>query len=88
MQTSFYISFGLLNIYLFELLNLIAVLLKDDITLFDYNVHDRVNDFVATAVSQVNYLVVFIKHFFLFSFLFSIIQGIILVADSNDLFSG
>ncbi|KAM1163507.1 hypothetical protein PS2_022931 [Malus domestica] len=29
-------------------------IVQDDITLFDYNVHDRVNDFVATAVSQAN----------------------------------
>lgn len=28
--------------------------MKDDINLFDYNVQDRVNDFVAAAVSQVN----------------------------------
>ncbi|KAM2537194.1 hypothetical protein TB2_022791 [Malus domestica] len=29
-------------------------IVQDDVTLFDYNVHDRVNDFVATAVSQAN----------------------------------
>lgn len=28
--------------------------MKDDINLFDYNVQDRVNDFVAAAVAQVN----------------------------------
>lgn len=28
--------------------------MKDDINLFDYNVRDRVNHFVAAAVSQVN----------------------------------
>lgn len=28
--------------------------MKDDVNLFDYNVQDRVNDFVAAAVSQVN----------------------------------
>lgn len=33
--------------------------LKDDILLFDYNVQERVNDFVAAAVSQVS-----IKWFF------------------------
>lgn len=27
--------------------------MKDDIALYDYNVQDRVNDFVAAAVSQV-----------------------------------
>lgn len=27
---------------------------KDNIKLFDYNVQDRVNDFVAAAISQVN----------------------------------
>lgn len=27
--------------------------MKDNINLFDYNVQDRVNDFVAAAVSQV-----------------------------------
>ena len=29
--------------------------MKDDINLFDYNVQDRVNDFVAAAVSQVSW---------------------------------
>jgi hypothetical protein len=29
--------------------------MKDDINLFDYNVQERVNDFVAAAVSQVNW---------------------------------
>ena len=28
--------------------------LKDNINLFDYNVHERVNDFVAAALSQVS----------------------------------
>ena len=28
--------------------------MKDDINLFDYNVQDRVNDFVAAAVAQVS----------------------------------
>ncbi|KAH0969602.1 hypothetical protein GBA52_028528 [Prunus armeniaca] len=41
-------------------------IVQDDITLFDYNVQDRVNDFVAAAVSQ----------------------GLVLVSDSNYLFSG
>ena len=27
--------------------------LKDDMSLFDYNVQDRVNDFVAAALAQV-----------------------------------
>lgn len=29
--------------------------MKDDVNLFDYNVQDRVNDFVAAAVSQVSW---------------------------------
>jgi hypothetical protein len=29
-------------------------LLKDNMDLFDYNVQDRVNDFVAAALSQVS----------------------------------
>lgn len=29
-------------------------LLKDDVNLFDYNVQERVNDFVAAALSQVS----------------------------------
>lgn len=30
-----------------------AFFLKDDILLFDYNVQERVNDFVAAALAQV-----------------------------------
>lgn len=37
-----------------SVLILTLVSFKDDINLFDYNVQDRVNDFVAAAVSQVN----------------------------------
>lgn len=34
---------------------IVSLPLKDDPELFDYNVQERVNDFVAAAVAQVNY---------------------------------
>lgn len=33
--------------------NYVIFLLKDDVLLFDYNVQERVNDFVAAALAQV-----------------------------------
>jgi alpha-mannosidase len=40
--------------FCFVVLNFDLFLLKDNMDLFDYNVQDRVNDFVAAALSQVS----------------------------------
>lgn len=43
----------LLNVYWSVTLILCSFPCKDDMNLFDYNVPERVNDFVAAAISQV-----------------------------------
>lgn len=40
--------------------------LKDNPNLFDYNVHERVNDFVAAALAQVTSLATVVYTFILF----------------------